>query len=397
MTTTTSPTTLARAAVPPVTYLLAAGTFLMGTSEFVVAGLLPALATDFDVTVAQAGLSITLFAIGMIIGAPLMAILTLRLPRRVTLTLALTVFAAGHVIATLVPEFTMLLAARVLTAVATGTFWTVSSVVAASTAGPRAASRALGIVNAGGILATVLGVPLGAFCGQLIGWRGAFWALAVLAAVTAVFVALLVPADNIDRPAPSIRVELRTLRSPCLWLVLAACAGVTASVLSIYSYITPLLTLRAGLPQSVVPAVLMAFGLAALVGSIVTSRVGENHPHITALTVATITLLATIAIYALANSPVPAIALFTLLGLSGLSAIPILVGLAIRLGGSAPTLAAAMPTSFLNIGTALGTAASALALESDLGLRGPAVVGIIAAGITLIPLAWNLRSRSRFS
>lgn len=322
--------------VPLAVYLLATGTFLMGTSEFVVAGLLPALASDFNVTVAHAGLSITLFAIGMIVGAPLMAILTLRLPRRVTLVAALGVFAAGHIIATLAPEFSVLLAARTVTAVATGTFWTVSSVVAAATAGPHAISRALGVINAGGILATVLGVPLGAFCGQLVGWRGTSWVLAALAALTAVFINRFVPVDRSDQPSPSLRVELRTLRSPQLWLVLTACAGATAGVLSIYSFITPLLTDRAGVSEGVVPAALMAFGTAALVGSIVSSRLGENHPHITALTAATITLLAAIGIYSLASSPVPAIVLLTLLGLSGLSANPILVALAIRLGGDAP-------------------------------------------------------------
>ena len=121
----------ARRRLPVVIYVMAAGTFLMGTTEFVVAGLLPEIAADFDISVGQAGLSITVFAIGMIIGAPSMALATLRLPRRLTLMLALTVFAVGHVIVAVTTSFAIMLAARCLTAFATGAFWAVAAVVAA--------------------------------------------------------------------------------------------------------------------------------------------------------------------------------------------------------------------------------------------------------------------------
>ncbi|MGW4026452.1 MFS transporter, partial [Streptomyces sp. NPDC005009] len=133
--------------LPLVVYILALGTFLMGTTEFVVAGLLPEIAGDLGVSVARTGLMITVFAVGMIIGAPLMAMLTLRLPKRLTLMLALGVFAAGHVIVALGSDFTVLLAARFLTAIATGAFWAVANVAAANAAGPAASSRALGLVG----------------------------------------------------------------------------------------------------------------------------------------------------------------------------------------------------------------------------------------------------------
>lgn len=193
--------------LPSVIYVVAAGTFLMGTTEFVVAGLLPEMAADFDTTVARAGLSITVFAIGMIFGAPLMALLTLRLPRRATLTLALVLFAIGHMTGALSSSFGVLLAARLLTALATGAFWAVGSVVAAKAAGPAASSRALGLVLGGGMLANVLGVPLGSFSGQLFGWRGTFWVLAVLALIVAVVVAWFIPADAPERIIPSVRVN----------------------------------------------------------------------------------------------------------------------------------------------------------------------------------------------
>jgi predicted MFS family arabinose efflux permease len=380
--------------LPPVTYLLAAGTFLMGTTEFLLAGLLPGIAASFGVSIAHAGLSITVFAAGMIVGAPAITLATLRLPRRVTLTLALTIFAAGHVIVAVTNSFTVLLAARFLTALATGAFWAIASAVATIAAGPAASSRALGIVLGGGMLANVLGVPIGAFGGQLAGWRGVFWALAILAVITAVAVSRFVPKDPASRTPPSVRAELAALRSGRLWLTLAVCALVTGGVLSVYSFISPLLTNRTGLPEAAVPAVLLLFGAASLIGNIVGGRLGDTHPYMTAIVSAALTVIAAAGICLFSTQAVPTLLLFTLLGLAGLSANPVLVALAARFGGKAPTLATAMPTSIFNLGTAIGTGVSAAALESPLGDLGPPVVGTIAASLILIPLsALALRER----
>ncbi|GAA1312391.1 MFS transporter [Brachybacterium tyrofermentans] len=397
---TASPHALAPAPakLPAVTYVLTAGTFLMGTTEFVVAGLLPAVAADFSVSIAAAGLAITVFAIGMIVGAPTMALATLRVPHRVTLTAALLVFAVGHAIGALTPDYAVLLGTRVLTAIATGAFWAVASVAAVNAAGPRASSRALGIVLGGGMLANVLGVPLGAFAGQVIGWRGTFWALALLAAVLSVVIARSVPgtspadepapAPSADgpAPAPSIRAELAALRSGRLWLVLATCAMVTGGVLSIYSFISPILTDAAGLPQAWVPAALMGFGIAALIGSVLGGRMGDTHPLATPLVTSIATLVVALALLQFAAVPAAALVLFVLLGLVGLSANPVLVGLANRYGGESSTLATAMPTSIFNLGTAIGTGIAGAGLASGLGTRGPLLVGAVGAALVLIPL-----------
>ena len=253
--------------LPFVVYVLAVGTFLMGTTEFIIAGLLPEIALDLDVTPAQAGLLITAFAIGMIVGTPGMAILTLRLPRRTTLTLALGLFAAGHVVVAVGSGFPLLLAARFLTALATGAFWAVAAVVASRAAGPAASSRALGVVLGGGMLANVIGVPLGAFAGQLIGWRGPFWVLAGLAVAAAVLIVRYVPADDPTAPDASVRAELASLRSRQLWLALVSAVMIMGGTLATYSYVAPLLTNRAGLPGTLVPLALVGFGVGALIGS----------------------------------------------------------------------------------------------------------------------------------
>lgn len=382
--------------LPLVVYVLALGTFLMGTTEFVVAGLLPEIAGDVQVSVAQAGLLITVFAVGMIVGAPLMAMLTLRLPPRLTLILALGIFAAGHVFVALSSSFALLLAARFLTALATGAFWAVANVVAARAAGPAASSRALGVVGAGAMLANVVGVPLGAFAGQLMGWRGPFWALAALGTAAMVLIARHVPHDGSGPTVVSVRSELSAVRTGRLWLVLAACTTTTGGVLSTYTYISPLLTDRAGLASGLVPLVLVGFGVGALAGFLVGGRLGDHRPYATAIAAAAATTILLLAICLLSEYAVPTVVMVALLGLFGLGANPVLISLGVRFAGRAPTLGSALTVSAFNFGTAIGSWIAGLALDSSLGAAGPAVTGTVIAALTLIPtIAVALTQRRR--
>ncbi|CCH87872.1 putative chloramphenicol resistance protein [Modestobacter italicus] len=382
---TSRPAPVAPARLPFVVYVLAVGTFLMLTTEFVVAGLLPEIAGDLGVGVGRAGLLITVFAVGMIVGAPAMALLTRRVPRRVTLMAALAVFAAGHVVVALGSSFPLLLGARFVTAWATGAFWAVASVVATRAAGPAASSRALGLVGAGGMLANVVGVPLGAFAGQLSGWRGPFWALAALALAAIPLIARHVRREQEDQQPVPLRTELAAVRSRRLWLVLAACATTTGGVLSVYSYVSPLLTDRAGIAAGLVPLVLVGFGAGSLVGTVVGGRLGDAHPHATTVVVAAVTTLVLLALCLLSGRAVPAVALVGLLGLVGLSANPVLSALAVRSAGVAPTLGVAMSVSAYNLGTAVGSGTAGATLGTGLGAVGPVVVGTAVAALTLVP------------
>ena len=373
--------------LPFVTYILAIGTFLMGTTEFIIAGLLPEIAHDLDVSEARAGTLITIFAVGMIVGTPGMAILTLRLPRRTTLVLALGVFAVGHVIVALGSGFALLLTARFLTALATGAFWAVAAVVASRAAGPTASSRALGVVLGGGMLANVIGVPLGAFGGQLIGWRGPFWVLAGLAAAAAVLITRFVPHDDPKDARPSVRSEFASLRSRQLWLTLISAAMIMGGTLATYSYIAPLLSNRAGLPANLVPLALVGFGVGALIGSFLGGRLGDTRPYTATLTAAAATAAILLAVCLLSNQTLPTVILVALLGLTSMTVNPILISLAVRFAHRAPTLASALSTSAFNLGTAVGSWIAGHSLESPLRELGPPLVGTVIATLTLAPLA----------
>ena len=371
--------------MPLVIYVLMVGAFLAGTSEFVMAGLLPLIAADYGVSVAEMGLAITAFATGIVIGAPSMALLSARLPRRAILVMAMLGFAAGHVLAALAPSFGLLLAARFLTALATGAYWGVASLTAAAAAG-RFASRALGLVLGGSMAAIVVGVPLGAFAGQSVGWRIPFWVIAGLGVGAAGMLARLVPSQPGGHATSSIRAQFAALRRGRLWLTLATCMLVTACVITVYSYIALVLTQRTGLPEEVVPLVLMSFGASAFIGNQIGGRHGDRHPYRTLYTTVTLTAVAVIGLLLFSTHVVPTLALFALLGLVGLSSNPVLVSLAVRFGGDAPALAASLPTSVFNVGTAVGTAIAAAAVSSPLGTLAPLVVATVAALLIFLPL-----------
>ncbi|MFF4835383.1 MFS transporter [Streptomyces sp. NPDC001315] len=371
--------------LPFVVWVLAAGTFLMGTTEFVIAGLLPEIAGDLGVSVSHAGLLITAFAVGMIVGGPTMALATLRLPQRRTLVLALVVFALGHVVAVLSTSFAVVLAARAVTALATGAFWAVGFVIATAAAGPANSTRAVGVMMGGLTLANVVGVPIGSFVGQHTGWRGPFWALAVLAVLAAVFVGRFIRQME-QRGQVSVRAEIRALRQGRLWLALAAAVLIMGGVLATYTYITPLLTDRAGIAAGVVPLVLIAFGIGALGGTAIGGRLGDCFPMATTITAAAGTAVTLLVLIPLSTSPVAAVVLVFLMALTGFTVNPVVTSLAVRFAGDSPTLTSALTTSAYNTGIAAGSAIAGRALGSSLGLTGPALVGTVSAALTLIPL-----------
>jgi predicted MFS family arabinose efflux permease len=373
------------AKLPFVVLVLAAGIFLMGTTEFVIAGLLPEISDDLGVSVSHAGLLITAFAAGMIVGAPAMAIATLRLPRRFTLVLALTVFALGHVVAALSPSFAVVLAARVVTALATGTFWCVAAVVATTAAGPAMTSRALGMLLGGMTVANIAGVPLGSWLGQVSDWRGPFWVLAALSAAAAAVIGRYIP-DEEQREARSVRAEFAALRQGRVWLALSAIALLMGGVLATYTYISPLLTERARIPAAAVPLVLTGYGAGALLGTTVGGRLGDRRPLATLITAAAASSLILLLLVFFSTSPVATVVLVTVMGVTAFAASPVLGALVRRFAGSAPTLASALASSSSNVGVAVGSWAAGIALASPLGQAGPPLVGTVTAALTLVPL-----------
>jgi DHA1 family inner membrane transport protein len=235
-------------------------------------------------------------------------------------------------------------------------------------------------------LATVVGVPLGSWVGQLVGWRGVFWALAVVSAVAAVVIARLVPHSDREA-APSLREQAGVLSEGRLWLVLAATALVTGGFMAAFSYVSPLLTERTGLSDNAVPLVLVGFGVGALIGTNLAGRFGDRGPLRTFTVIAISSTAVLLLLIPLSTMTVPTIVLVVLLGATGMAVTAIATPLAVRFGHRSPSLAAALAVSAFNVGIAAGSAIAGAALESSLGTTGPEVVGAVMVCLGLVPLA----------
>ncbi|MEU3353481.1 Cmx/CmrA family chloramphenicol efflux MFS transporter [Streptomyces sp. NPDC037389] len=374
--------------MPAAVYVLGLSVFALGTSEFMLSGLLQPIARDMDVSIPRAGLLVSAFAIGMVVGAPVLAAATLRLPRRTTLVALLAVFGLGQVAGALSPSYEVLFASRVVSALACAGFWAVGAAVAVSLVPADARARAMAVMVGGLSIANIVGVPAGALLGQHAGWRAAFWAVAGMSVLGLAGVLALVPgtaraggAGGAD--APRLRAELAIYRDRQVWLALIATALNAAAVFSLFSYLAPLLTETAGLKESWVPTVLALFGVGALIGTAVGGRIADAHLFGTmyggiAASAAVMALLALTAHLAVA-----AVALALLLGVAAFVTAPALNARMFNVANAAPTLAGATTTSAFNIGNTVGPWLGGLVISAGWGYPAVAGLGAVLAVLAL--------------
>jgi len=377
------------AKVPPVVLLLAAVIFCLGTSEFMIAGILEPMAADLGVGLPEAGLLITAFAIGMVIGAPAMAVLTLGLPLRATLIGTALVFGAVHVVAALTHDYSVLALTRVVAAVACGGFWAVASVYAVRVTPPAATARALATLVGGLTVANLIGVPAGAWLGTRFGWQAPFWAIAVLTVIAGVLLFVTLPSlprrELGEGGIKTVLVtELRVFATPRIWLALLTTALFQASVFAAFSYFSPLLTQVAGLSPELVPVVLVAFGVGAFIGVTAGGRIADRNLFGNLVGSLAGTAGSFVLLWIAAPVAPLAIIAVVLVGVSGFSIAGALNARVFAIAGGAPTLAAAMNTAAFNVGNAVGPALGGAVIAAGLGFRAPAVVAAVLAAAGLV-------------
>jgi MFS transporter, DHA1 family, chloramphenicol resistance protein len=373
------------ARVPLAVYILALGTFCMGMSEFMIAGLLPDIARDLDVSIPQVGALISAFAIGMVVGAPTMAAASVRLPRRTTLVVALTTFTFAHVLGAIAPSYDVLLVARVVGAVACGTFWAVGTLIAVELVPAHSRGPALAVMVGGLTVANVVGVPAGTLFVELLGWRATFWAVAALVLVSLIGVLRLVPHLPPVQDRPALSLEVRDLLQPRALVALLITATSQAAIFGAFSYIAPLLRDVSGIDPALVPLVLALFGVGSVVGVAIGGRFADRHPL---KTIAVGVLAEAVLLIVIANIASHAVAVVLAIGLWGVAAFCISPALNIRLftvAQDARTLAAATNVSAFNIGNAVGPWLGGIAISAGLGFRAPSYVGA-ALAIACLPL-----------
>ncbi|NGN66888.1 MFS transporter [Streptomyces sp. A7024] len=379
----------AKRKLPVAVYVLGLAVFALGTSEFMLSGLLPPIADDLGVSIPDAGLLISAFAIGMVVGAPLLAAGTIRLPRRTTLIGLLIVFAAGHVVGAVADSYALLFATRVISALACAGFWAVGAAVAISMVPVDARARAMGVIVGGLSVANVAGVPGGAFLGQHLGWRSAFWAVTVMTLVALVGVVTLVPKTD-RKPGeepPRLKAELQVYRNPQVWLAMGTVALFAASVFSFFSYLAPLLEDVSGLSEGWVPMVLALFGVGAFIGTTIGGRVADDHLFGTLYTGLSATVVVLILATFLADYPIAMVILSGLLGLAAFTTAPALNARVFNIANGAPTLAGATATSSFNVGNTVGPWLGGLVINAGLGYRSTAWTGAILAALAVAAVA----------
>jgi DHA1 family inner membrane transport protein len=373
---------------------LALGGFAIGTTEFVTMGLLPDIATGIGVDIPSGGHLISAYALGVVIGAPVLAALGTRLPRKGLLLGLVTMFVGGNVLTAVSSGYASLLLARFVAGLPHGAYFGVASLVAASLVRPGLRGRAVSSVMLGLAVANLAGVPAATWLGQQLGWRSAYWAVVVAALLTFVAVLTVVPASP-GRPEATIRSELGALRRPQVLLTLTVAVVGFGGMFAVYSYIAPVVTDVTGMPRGLIPLVLLAYGVGGVVGTVLGGRLADRALFrsliganvFTGIVLLTFPLAAQTAVTVLAGA-----------FLLSMSASVLVVCLQLRLmevAGDAQMLGAAMNHSALNAANALGAWLGGLVIAAGLGYTAPAYVGAALSVLAMGALAASAVLRRR--
>jgi DHA1 family inner membrane transport protein len=364
--------------MPAALLALAIGAFGIGTTEFVIMGLLPEVAATYSVSIPSAGLLISGYALGVVVGAPLLTAAGSRWSRKALLISLMGLFIAGNVLAAIAPTYGLLMTGRIVAALSHGAFFGVGSVVAASLVAPAKQASAIALMFTGLTVANVLGVPLGTALGQALGWRSTFWAVSVLGVIGLIGIIALVP-DLPRDDNTNLKRELAVFKRPQVWLALAMTTLGFAGVFASFTYIAPMMTEVAGFSPGMVTWLLVLFGVGLVAGNLFGGKVADK-----ALMPSLYAILATLAVVLLlftftAHNQLLAAITILLFGAAGFATVPPLQARVMAKAEGAPALASAANIAAFNLGNAGGAWLGGLAIGGGLGYTAPNWIGALLA------------------
>ena len=369
--------------MPVALLALALSAFAIGTTEFVIMGLLPEVAGDLQVTIPSAGWLISGYALGVAIGAPIMALLTARLPRKRTLVLLMSIFIIGNVLCALAYSYDLLMMARIVTALCNGAFFAIGAVEAASLVAPTRQASAVAFMFTGLTLANVLGVPLGTWFGQMFGWRATFWGVAIIGILA--FVALIVslPTNKEEKPV-HLASEVSALANGKLWLSLLMTVCFAAAMFALFSYIAPLLLQVTGISDRGVSWTLFLIGAGLTVGNILGGKLADWKVSFSLIL--SFSLIALFSLLFSWTSHALWLAEITLFlwAMATFATVPGLQINVVRHGKEAPNLVSTLNISAFNVGNALGAWVGGAVIDKGYGLTSVPVAAAALAAIGLI-------------
>ncbi|APY87388.1 MFS transporter [Streptomyces alfalfae] len=362
---------------------LAIGAFGIGTTEFVIMGLLPEVAGDFGVSIPTAGFLVTGYALGVVLGAPLMTVLGTKISRKRMLMLLMGLFVVGNVLSAVAPAFGVMLAGRVVASLAHGAFFGIGSVVAAELVAPEKKAGAIAMMFTGLTVANVVGVPLGTLVGQTLGWRMTFAIVAALGVVGLAGIAKLIP----DLPKPQgvrLRHELAAFRNVQVLLAMAMTVLGFGGVFAAVTYLAPMMTDVAGYADSSVTWLLVLFGLGMVAGNLIGGKFADRA-LMPLLFISLGALAVVLALFTFtAHNKIAAAVTIALIGALGFATVPPLQKRVLDQASGAPTLASAVNIGAFNLGNALSAWLGGIVIAAGLGYTAPNWVGAALAGSALV-------------
>jgi DHA1 family inner membrane transport protein len=374
--------------MPLALYALTAGAFGIGVTEFVIMGLLLNVSHDLHVSIAAAGLLISGYALGVVIGAPILTAMTSRWPRKSVLMGLMAIFTIGNLACALAPGYELLMAARLLTALAHGTFFGVGSVVATQLVAPDRKASAIAVMFTGLTVANIVGVPFGTWLGQAFSWRTTFLAVTLVGLLALVIIALLVPRDREQPQSEDWRADLSAiLRRPVLLGLLTTVLGY-AGVFTVFTFIAPSLTEITGFPDQAVSPILLVFGGGLVLGNLAGGKLADRHLIGTLFgSLIALALVLGLMTYALENR-IAAITFVGLLGAMGFATVaPLQMWVLQKTDGAGQSLASSFNIAAFNLGNAIGAWAGGMVIDHGPGLT---YVPAVAALFPLLALAVSL-------
>jgi len=366
---------------------LAVGAFGIGTTEFAPMGLLPVIAADLHVSIPTAGLLVTGYALGVVVGAPLLTLPAERVPRKWLLLGLMALFTLGNLLSALSPNYAVLLAARVVTSLCHGAFFGVGSVVAESLVAPDQHASAVAGMFMGLTIANIGGVPLATWVGQHLGWRAAFAGIAGLGVIAILTMQLALPQLGAGPPS-NVRQELGVMRRPAVLLALATTVLGSGAMFTVFTYIAPILQSEAHVSERVIALALMIYGVGLTIGNWLGGHFADRALHLT-LVVVLGSLTALLVLFSFTmRSPVPAVATVFAWGVATFALVPSLQARIMSVAADAPTLASSLNIGAFNLGNAAGAVLGGGVIRLQLGYPWVAVAGAaMAAGALVLVLA----------
>jgi len=379
--------------MPTAVLALTAGAFGIGTTEFLIMGLLLQVAADMQVSVSATGLLISGYALGVFVGAPILTLATRQMPRKAVLLALMAIFTLGNAACALAPDYGLLMAARILTSLAHGTFFGVGSVVATSLVAEDKRASAIATMFTGLTVATLLGVPFGAWFGLMLGWRAAFWAVTAIGVVAFAVLAVFVPGHvGGNEQAISLREELAAVGRPQVLLGLAMTVFGFAGLFVIFTYVQPILTRLTGFSEAAVSPILLVFGVGLSIGNLAGGRLADRGLGRALIGTLAVLALVLVALAAVLSIKGLAVAFIFLLGAAAFATVaPLQLRVLEAAGTEGRTLASSLNIAAFNLGNALGAWAGGLTIDHGPGL---AALPLVAAAITaagLLLALWSLR------